>query len=99
MKNEGGRTMTTNNWNLDAAHSGINFSVRHMVFSKVRGRFAAYTGTLAIDEGDITRSTVDVSIDASSIDTGTEQRDAHLRSPDFFDVEKFPQLRFRSTQI
>ena len=91
--------MTTNHWNIDATHSGINFSVRHMVVSKVRGRFAKYSGTVNIDEGDLTRSTLEATIDAASIDTGTPQRDAHLRSPDFFDVEKFPDLRFRSTRI
>jgi polyisoprenoid-binding protein YceI len=91
--------MTTTNWNIDAAHSGIHFSIRHMVVSKVRGRFAKYAGTVHIDDGDLTRSFVEVTIDASSIDTGTPQRDAHLRSPDFFDVEKFPELRFRSKRI
>jgi polyisoprenoid-binding protein YceI len=91
--------MTTNNWNIDAAHSGINFSVRHMLVSKVRGRFARYTGAVKIDDGDITRSAVEVTIDASSIDTGTPERDAHLRSPDFFDVEKFPVLRYQSKRI
>jgi len=91
--------MTTNNWNIDAAHSGINFSVRHMVVSKVRGRFAKYTGTIAVDDGDLTRSVVEATIDASSIDTGMAQRDTHLRSADFFDVEQFPELRFRSQRI
>jgi polyisoprenoid-binding protein YceI len=91
--------MATNNWNIDAVHSGINFSIRHMVVSKVRGRFAKYTGTVSIDDADLTRSVVEATIDASSIDTGTPQRDAHLRSPDFFDVEKFPELRFRSNRI
>jgi len=91
--------MTTNNWNIDAAHAGISFSIRHMVVSKVRGRFAKYAGAVHIDDGDLTRSRVEATIEASSIDTGTPQRDAHLRSPDFFDVEKFPELRFRSTRI
>jgi polyisoprenoid-binding protein YceI len=89
----------TNRWNIDAAYSGIHFSIRHMVFSKVRGRFGTYTGTIELDDGDFTRSRVEASIDAASIDTGTAQRDVHLRSPDFLDVEKFPQLRFRSTRI
>jgi polyisoprenoid-binding protein YceI len=80
--------MKTNTWNTDAAHTGINFSIRHMVVSKVRGRFTKLTGTAKLDEADLSRSTVDASIDASSIDTGTAQRDAHLRSPDFFDVER-----------
>ena len=67
--------MTTNNWNIDTAHSGINFSIRHMVVSKVRGRFAKYSGTLELDDDDLTRSVVEATIDASSIDTGTPQRD------------------------
>jgi polyisoprenoid-binding protein YceI len=91
--------MTTNTWNIDAAHSGINFSIRHMVVSKVRGRFTKFTGTVRLDDGDLTRSIVVAGIDATSIDTGTAQRDAHLRSPDFFDVERFPELRFVSTRI
>lgn len=89
----------TTNWNIDATHSGINFSIRHMVVAKVRGRFAKYTGTLELDDDDLTRSAVEATIDASSIDTGTAQRDEHLRSADFFDVEKFPELRFRSQRI
>jgi polyisoprenoid-binding protein YceI len=91
--------MSNANWNVDAAHSGINFSIRHMVVSKVRGRFTKFTGAVSLDEADLTRSSVEANIDASSIDTGTSQRDAHLRSPDFFDVERFPELRFRSTRI
>ena len=91
--------MTTNNWNLDTVHSGINFSVRHMVVSKVRGRFTKFTGNVELDESDLARSVVEATIDASSIDTGTAQRDDHLRSADFFDVEHFPQIRFHSTGI
>src|SRR5258705_3898464 len=67
--------MTTNSWNIDAAHSGINFSIRHMVVSKVRGRFAKYTGTITIDDGDLTRSSVEVSID------GEHPRLSLLRGP------------------
>ncbi|HET6281384.1 MAG TPA: YceI family protein [Polyangia bacterium] len=91
--------MTTSNWNIDAVHSGINFSIRHMVVSKVRGRFAKYTGAVSLDDGDLAGSTVEATIDVASIDTGTPQRDAHLRSADFFDVEKFPEIRFRSRRI
>lgn len=91
--------MTTSHWNIDATHSGVNFSIRHMVVAKVRGRFAQYKGTLELNDGDLTRSVVEATIDAASIDTGTPQRDAHLRSADFFDVEKFPELRFQSTRI
>ena len=91
--------MTTNNWNLDTVHSGINFSVRHMVVSKVRGRFTKFSGNVELDESDLARSVVEATIDTSSIDTGTAQRDDHLRSADFFDVEHFPQIQFRSTRI
>jgi polyisoprenoid-binding protein YceI len=91
--------MNRNRWNIDATHSGINFSIRHMVVSKVRGRFARYTGTVDLDDGDLTRSFIDATIDASSIDTGTPQRDTHLRSADFFDVEKYPEVRFLGRRI
>jgi polyisoprenoid-binding protein YceI len=70
-----------------------------MVVSKVRGRFAKFTGTVALDESDLTRSSVEATIDASSIDTGSAQRDDHLKSADFFDVERFPEIRFLSTRI
>lgn len=90
--------MTTKTWNIDQSHSGINFSIRHMVVSKVRGRFTKYSGTLELGE-ELTDSKVEVSIDAASIDTGTAQRDDHLRSADFFDVQKFPELKFRSKRI
>jgi polyisoprenoid-binding protein YceI len=91
--------MTTQKWNIDLTHSGINFSVRHMMLSKVRGRFAKFNGTLNLEDGDFTHSVVEATIDAASIDTGTPDRDTHLRSADFFDVEKFPELRFKSTRI
>jgi polyisoprenoid-binding protein YceI len=91
--------MTTNKWNIDAAHSGINFSIRHLVVSKVRGRFGKYSGSLNLDEQDLTRSSVEATIDVSSIDTGTSQRDDHLRSADFFDATKFPEMRFRSKRF
>jgi polyisoprenoid-binding protein YceI len=86
-------------WNVDIAHSGVAFSVRHMVISKVRGRFAKFSGRLELDEKDLTRSKVDVHIDAASIETGVGDRDNHLRSPDFFDVEKFPELTFQSKRV
>jgi polyisoprenoid-binding protein YceI len=91
--------MTTFNWNIDTAHSGINFSIRHMVVSKVRGRFAKYTGAVQLDADDLTGSALNVEIDASSIDTGVAQRDDHLRGADFFDVEQHPTLRYRSQRI
>src|SRR4029079_7487713 len=90
-------TMTTT-WNIDPTHSTVGFSIRHMVFSKVRGRFLKYTGAIQLDY-DPAKSWVEVTIDAASIDTGTAQRDDHLRSADFFEVERFPELRYRSRRI
>lgn len=86
-------------WEIDASHSGVHFSVRHLVVAKVRGRFTAFAGTLAFDEAAPERSSVEVRIDAGSINTGVDQRDAHLRSPDFFDAEKFPALTFVSRRV
>lgn len=91
--------MSTNGWNFDPAHSGINFTVRHMVFAKVRGKFATWSGDLQFNQADLTRSRVAVEIDATSIDTGVAERDTHLKSPDFLDVEHFPKLSFRSTRL
>jgi|SRR5215467_4217632 len=92
-------TQTNGGWNLDLAHSGIHFSVRHMVIAKVRGRFAKFAANALIDEKDLTRSNVDVTIDAASIDTGIADRDAHLRSPDFLDAERFPTLSYKSKRV
>ena len=91
--------MTATTWDFDLSHSSVNFSVRHLMVSKVHGRFQSWTGNLVIDNDDITRSTVNVEIDAASIDTKEEKRDAHLRSPDFFDVENNPKLTFKSTSV
>lgn len=83
-------------WEIDPSHSVAAFSVRHMMVAKVRGRFGSFAGTIAIGEQP-EDSSVQVTIDAASIDTRDEKRDAHLRSPDFFDVETYPTLTFRST--
>ena len=91
--------MSTQQWDFDLSHSSINFHVRHLMVSKVHGRFAKWTGSLELDEEDITRSKIAVSIDASSIDTKEDKRDAHLRSPDFLEVETFPTIEFKSTGI
>ncbi|WP_426752768.1 YceI family protein [Myxococcus sp. Y35] len=91
--------MATTTWNIDTTHSGIHFSVRHMVIAKVRGSFRKFSGAVSLDEQDVTSSSVAVTIETGSIDTGVEQRDNHLRSPDFFDVEKFPSIRFKSTKV
>jgi polyisoprenoid-binding protein YceI len=86
--------MRTERWEIDSSHSSVHFSVRHLVIAKVRGTFARWSGTVQVPDGDFSNATVDVTIDASSIDTGVAQRDAHLKSPDFFDVAKYPELRF-----
>lgn len=91
--------MTATTWNFDNTHSSVGFSVRHMMFAKVHGRFTQWTGSLQLDEADFTKSSLSVEIDAASIDTGNEQRDGHLKSADFFDVEKQPKLTFASTRI
>jgi polyisoprenoid-binding protein YceI len=86
-------------WEIDSSHSSVHFSVRHLVIAKVRGSFGRWTGTVLVPDGDFSKATVDVTIDASSIDTGVEQRDAHLKSPDFFDVAQFPELRFVGKRV
>ena len=91
--------MTTNTWNIDPTHSSIAFSVRHMVFAKVRGQFNGYRGHIDMDPENLASARVEVTIDAASIDTGTAQRDEHLRSADFLDVEKHPEIHFRSTEV
>lgn len=91
--------MRTDRWEIDSSHSSVHFSVRHLVIAKVRGSFGRWTGTVHVPDGDFSNATVDVTIDASSIDTGVEQRDAHLKSPDFFDVAEFPELRFVGKRV
>jgi polyisoprenoid-binding protein YceI len=86
-------------WNLDPAHSLAEFKVKHMMISNVKGQFAKVSGTLTLDETDLTRSRVEATIDARSISTREDQRDTHLKSSDFFHVEKHPVLSFRSTGI
>ena len=90
---------STTTWNLDPVHSTAEFKVRHMMITNVKGQFRDVSGALSIDEGDITRSRVEASIDASTIDTRNADRDAHLKSADFFDVEHFPKLSFVSTRV
>jgi polyisoprenoid-binding protein YceI len=89
----------TTTWNIDPAHSVAEFKVKHMMISNVKGRFAPIKGSLALDDAEVTNSRIEASVDAASIDTGEPQRDAHLRSADFFDVEKFPTLSFQSTRV
>ena len=86
-------------WNIDPAHSAAEFKVKHMMISNVKGQFLKLSGTLSFDEASLTNSRVNVSAEAASIHTGDAQRDAHLKSADFFDVEKHPSLTFKSTGI
>src|SRR5918998_6878411 len=83
-------------WQIDTSHSSVNFSVRHMMISTARGSFAKFSGTVDINEANPSASSVDVQIDATSIETRDEKRDAHLRSPDFFDAETYPVITFKS---
>ncbi|WP_342379175.1 YceI family protein [Myxococcus stipitatus] len=91
--------MSLKTWQLDAAHTTVGFMVRHMVVAKVHGRFTRFEGKVVVPGDDLTQGSVEVKIDASSIDTGVEQRDNHLRSADFFDVGAFPKLIFRSKRV
>jgi polyisoprenoid-binding protein YceI len=91
--------ISTTTWNLDPAHSVAEFKVKHMMISNVKGQFPKVTGKLTLDESDLTKSQVEATIEAASIETRDAQRDAHLKSADFFEVEKFPTLSFKSTSI
>jgi polyisoprenoid-binding protein YceI len=86
-------------WDIDAGHSRVGFGVRHMMVSTVHGTFGKYTGSVALDDKDVTKSTTHLEIDATSINTGDAKRDEHLRSPDFFDTAKFPRITFDSTRV
>jgi polyisoprenoid-binding protein YceI len=86
-------------WQIDPAHSEVNFTVRHMMISNVRGQFQKFSGTVDFNETDPARSSVEVQIDAASINTREPQRDAHLRSADFLDAENYPYLTFKSKQV
>jgi polyisoprenoid-binding protein YceI len=86
-------------WAIDPAHSTAEFAVKHMMISTVKGRFGSLDGTLSIDETNPASSSVTATIDVASIDTREPQRDAHLRSDDFFNAERFPHITFRSTRV
>jgi polyisoprenoid-binding protein YceI len=91
--------MSTTTWNIDPTHSVAEFKVKHMMISNVKGQFTAISGALTLDEADVTKSSVEASVDVASINTREPQRDTHLKSADFFDVEKFPKLTFKSSRI
>jgi polyisoprenoid-binding protein YceI len=93
------RRLEPTRWELDAAHSTVGFSVKHMMFTTVRGKFTEVTGVLELDPSHPESSRVEVEIPVASIDTGIEKRDAHLRSPDFLDAEAYPFITFRSRRV
>jgi polyisoprenoid-binding protein YceI len=86
-------------WTVDAAHSNVEFAVKHLMISTVKGRFGDVKGTVTHNESNPAQSKVEIEVGIASIDTRTEQRDAHLRSPDFFDAERYPTMRFTSKRI
>ena len=86
-------------WEIDPVHSSANFSVKHMMIAKVHGTFSKIAGTLKLDRDNLARSSVEATIETASIDTRDAKRDEHLRSPDFFDVQKYPTITFRSKQV
>ena len=86
-------------WQIDSSHTNVEFTVRHMMISNVKGQFQKTTGTITANGNDPASAKIDVTIDASSVDTRVERRDAHLKSPDFLDVAKYPTITFKSTKV
>jgi polyisoprenoid-binding protein YceI len=86
-------------WNIDSSHTRTGFSVKHLVISDVRGEFAKTAGKAQIDDADLSKSSVEVTIEVGSVDTRDEKRDNHLKSADFFDAAKFPTITFKSTKV
>jgi polyisoprenoid-binding protein YceI len=91
--------MTLTKWALDTAHSSVDFSVKHMMIAKVKGSFNEFSASIEADPQDLTSATIEFTVDLNSVDTRSTDRDNHLRSADFFDVEKFPTLTFKATKV
>jgi polyisoprenoid-binding protein YceI len=91
--------MALETYNIDPIHSSIHFSIRHLVISKIHGRFAKWGGTILFDEQDPASSKVDMQIEVGSIDTNDAKRDEHLKTPEFFDTAQYPQITFSSTKV
>jgi polyisoprenoid-binding protein YceI len=99
MTTAGTATQRTTQWQIDPAHTEVEFAVRHLMISTVKGRFGQVTGTLTFDERDSSSLELDVTIPVATVDTREEKRDAHLRSPDFFSAEQYPVMTFRSRRV
>lgn len=95
----GAMNAQTTDWKIDPAHSEADFAIKHMSISTVHGTFRGISGTIKFDPSDVTKSSVEATVDVSSVDTGVAARDTHLKSPDFFDVAKFPTMTFKSTSV
>ena len=99
LENATQQAAATTTWSIDPAHSAAEFKVKHMMISNVKGKFSGLTGSLTLNEGDVSKSSIEASIPVATLSTGDEQRDGHLKSADFFDVEKFPGMTFASMKV
>jgi polyisoprenoid-binding protein YceI len=91
--------MVLETWEIDTSHSGVHFSVRHLVIAKVRGQFARWSGTVLAQDGDFSSAQIEVAIESASINTGLEDRDTHLKAADFFDVVRYPRITFKGKRV